>query len=119
MTSSSIADTILDLFSTIDSGKWDRLGDLFTPDAVYRRPGFEEMRGIESITRFYEHGRLISSGDHTISGIVVDGGRAACWGRLSGRLKSGDHIEVEFADVYIMAHSRIVERTSYFYAPLA
>jgi ketosteroid isomerase-like protein len=119
MSSHSPADTITDLFTVIDSSEWERLGDVFVPDAVYRRPGFETMHGLDRIAVFYEHGRRIASGVHTLAGIVTDGRRGACWGRLAGRLVDGEPIEVEFADVYTFAGSRISERTSYFHTPMA
>lgn len=119
MTSPSPAATIVALFTLIDSGKWERFPDVFTSDARYRRPGFETMRGLDRIIDFYRHGRRIASGQHVLTGIVAEDGRAACWGRLSGRLNDGEPIDVEFADVYLLVDSRISERTSYFHTPMA
>jgi hypothetical protein len=111
--------TIVALFTLIDSGGWERFADVFASDAVYRRPGFETMHGLARIIAFYRHGRRIASGRHVLAGIVAEDGRAACWGRLTGRLKDGEPIEVEFADVYLFTDSRISERTSYFHTPMA
>lgn len=107
------------LFSIIDAQRWDRLGEVLAVDAVYRRPGFPEMRGLARIDRFYRGERVIASGTHTIDSLLCHGAAAACWGHLDGTLVDGRSVLLEFADVYGMNGDRILTRTSYFFAPLA
>jgi ketosteroid isomerase-like protein len=119
MTAPGPESTIRNLFSVIDAGSWERLGDVIAVEAVYRRPGSEPMKGLARIAHFYEHERTIASGVHGITDVLVVDQQSACWGRLRGHLVDGRPVDLEFADVYRLVDSKIVERTSYFFTPLA
>lgn len=117
----------LDYYEFVDSGDLTGLLDWFAPDAEYRRPGYEPMRGTEQLRAFYHGARVIDSGRHEVDAMTVDtssgDGRVAARGRFSGRLKDGTDVEVGFADFidYRLDADgtlRAVLRITYFDAPV-
>ena len=108
---------IHELFRAIDSREWHQLRDFLHPDIVYVRPGYLPFEGIERVLTFYEHERVIASGAHTLTTVVVSDDHAACCGRFVGMHRDGGAIDEEFADVYELAGPLIVRRQSYFFRP--
>ncbi|MCX5407105.1 MULTISPECIES: nuclear transport factor 2 family protein [unclassified Streptomyces] len=105
------------LFQVIDSRSWDRLGEVFAPDAVYERPGYPALEGLDRIRRFYEHERIITSGAHEVSQVTGGLAAAACWGRFQGADKDGKTLDEAFADTYLVRDGRIERRKTFFYRP--
>jgi hypothetical protein len=60
---------------------------------------------------------VIAEGTHQLASVVVEGDRAACWGRFVGRHRDGADIDVSFADFYELRNGRIRARRSFFYQP--
>ena len=111
-------DTIVhELFDAIDSNRWERLPELFDAEVVYERPGYEPFRGLERLDRFYREERVIASGRHHLTGVVVGDGQAACWGRFVGVHRDGSPLDVDFADTYELADGRIRLRKTFFFRP--
>ncbi|MFJ8312813.1 MULTISPECIES: nuclear transport factor 2 family protein [unclassified Streptomyces] len=106
---------VADLFAIIDERRWDDLPDVFALDCVYERPGYDPLTGLADIDHFYRHTRIISSGRHQVDRVVSDLGSAACWGRFTGRERSGQPLEEGFADAYLVRGGKIVHRTTYFF----
>lgn len=105
-------------YAAVDADEVDTLLDLFTDDCVYRRPGYEPIRGRDAMERFYRGERVIESGSHTLSELMVDGAHAAVHGRFEGVLRDGTHKQVGFADFYrFTGDGRAAERTTYFHVP--
>jgi ketosteroid isomerase-like protein len=105
------------LFEVIDGRQWERLGEVFAPDVVYERPGYEPFTGLERLGRFYRDERIIASGSHHLASVVVEEERAACWGRFLGTSRDGHPIDERFADFYDLSDGRIRRRTSFFFRP--
>lgn len=106
-------------YATVDSAQPIGVVELFTEDAVYRRPGYQPMRGRQALREFYGGERVIASGRHTITRIFDDGAdQVAVEGRFTGQLRDGSQVDLGFADVFILRGSLITERTTYFEAPL-
>jgi ketosteroid isomerase-like protein len=108
---------IRDMFHRIDARDWQGLPAFFTEDVVYERPGYEPIQGIEDLLHFYREVRIIGSGAHQLSHIVVDSESGATWGRFTGLHRNGKPLDVRFADVYTFEDGRIKTRVSYFFEP--
>lgn len=106
-----------DLFRAIDAREFDRLHDVCHPEIVYERPGYESFSGMDRLLKFYREERIIASGDHHLTAVLVDGTHGACWGRFLGKHRDGSDIDVEFADTYEIEDGRIRRRKSFFYVP--
>ena len=105
------------LFSSIDAREWQGLRGKFCTDAVYERPGYEAIVGLDNILDFYANVRVIASGKHILTRIVVEDGGGACWGRFVGKHKNGSDLDERFADAYTFESGKIKNRTSYFFRP--
>ncbi|WBB80956.1 nuclear transport factor 2 family protein [Micromonospora sp. WMMD882] len=113
------ARTVRDYFGLIDAG--DLLGSvaLFTPDAVYHRPGHAPMVGQDRIAHFYRKLRPIRSGAHTLDAVIVDDRGVATHGGFRGVGLDGNPIDLRFADFFEFdAAGGITRRETYFSAPL-
>ncbi|MFI5616752.1 nuclear transport factor 2 family protein [Streptomyces sp. NPDC051567] len=103
------------LFQVIDSRRWDLLGEVFAPDAVYERPGYPALEGLDRIRHFYEHERVITSGAHEVGHVTSGPGAVACWGRFRGADRAGTPLDEGFADTYLVHDGRIGHRKTFFY----
>lgn len=102
-------------YETVDSGDAEATIALFAPDAVYRRGGYEPMRGAD-IGEFYRGARIIASGRHTLHEILAEEDSAAGHGVFEGTLKDGRETSIGFADFFRFdAGGLITARTSYFF----
>lgn len=111
----SLTELVQRYYSTVDAGDPGATSALFASDARYDRPGYPTMIG-EQITEFYHGERVIESGAHSLTEILIEGDRAATRGTFKGRLKNGTEVSVGFADFFLFDVSGlIVERTTYFY----
>ena len=109
---------ILDYFRAVDACDIAAVLSSFAPDSEYERPGYPAIHGHDELRRFYEHDRVIASGQHVIERVVVEGDTGACWGRFTGRLRDGAAVDVRFADVYTFEAGKIKTRRTHFYAPV-
>ncbi|MCH0538528.1 nuclear transport factor 2 family protein [Streptomyces sp. MUM 203J] len=105
------------LFQVIDSRSWDELGDVLTEDAVYERPGYPALEGLDRIRTFYEHERIITEGRHEVDQVTGSLGAAACWGRFQGVSRDGTSLDEGFADTYLVRDGKIERRKTFFYRP--
>ena len=114
-----MSDTTLvhDLFRAIDSREFERLREICHPEVTYERPGYEAFHGIDRLLKFYREERIIASGEHRLTAVLVDPSYGACWGRFVGKHRNGEDIDVEFADTYEIEDGRIRRRKSFFYVP--
>lgn len=106
-------------YEVVDAGDVDGVLDIFTDDATYCRPGYEPMVGREALRAFYSGERVIESGRHSVTSLLIDGDEAFVRGEFNGVLKDGSDTHLEFADFFRFgAGERIAYRQTYFYAPL-
>jgi len=113
-----IREAVLSFYETVDTRTPHDVVALFSPTAVYRRPGYPPMVGSEKLLAFYDGGRVIAAGAHTIETVVVDGSRAAVQGRFDGLLRDGQQIRLRFAEFFCFDDGGLVaERDTYFDAP--
>jgi ketosteroid isomerase-like protein len=107
------------LYELIDAGDIPAMLELFTEDATYRRPGYDPLVGRDELERFYRHERIISEGVHTPELVLVNGEHIAVHGRFRGMLKSGNSVEIEYAEFFtVTPEGRFATRETYFFAPL-
>ena len=106
-----------DLFRAVDSREFERLREICHPDVTYARPGYEPFEGIERLLKFYREERVIASGKHHLTAVLVNDTHGACWGRFLGTHKNGSPIDVEFADTYELEDGQIKRRKSFFFVP--
>ncbi|MFJ9418933.1 nuclear transport factor 2 family protein [Streptomyces sp. NPDC101227] len=111
---------VREYYRLVDATDVPGLIALFTEDAVYRRPGYAPMRGHRGLRAFYTGERVIESGRHTVTSVVVQGERSAVTGVFEGVLKDGSEVSLEFADFFLHddADQRFRRRDTYFFAPL-
>lgn len=105
------------LFEVVDSQQWDRLADVFHPNAVYERPGYKPLVGRDAVIDFYRNIRIISSGQHQLADCIEEGNVAACHGRFTGLSRTGEELDEQFADFYSFEDDLIRTRKSYFFRP--
>ncbi|HTK10150.1 MAG TPA: nuclear transport factor 2 family protein [Ktedonobacteraceae bacterium] len=108
---------IRNLFRVVDARDWNSMQAFFCEDVIYERPGYDAIVGFENLLHFYEHVRMIASGNHELEHIVIDEERGSCWGRFVGVNKEGMPLDERFADVYLFENGRIKQRCSYFFRP--
>jgi hypothetical protein len=81
---SDIRALALKYYATVDAGDPEATTALFAADATYDRPGYDTFAG-PAIGEFYRGDRIIVSGAHTVTEVVVDGNRAATRGEFNGK----------------------------------
>lgn len=112
-----LSTVITELFLAIDRRDWNAFAELFHPDIVYERPGYDAFSGIERLLRYYREERILAAGEHYIERIVIDDDYGACWGRFVGVKKDGTPADVLFSDIYCFEQGKIKTRRSYFFSP--
>ncbi|MFF7636874.1 nuclear transport factor 2 family protein [Kitasatospora sp. NPDC008050] len=105
------------LFHIVDTRDWEELSEVFAEDAVYERPGYEPLKGLTRISHFYTHERIIASGRHAVDHVTAGHEAAACWGRFRGESNTGDLLDEQFADTYVLVDGKIAHRKTFFYRP--
>lgn len=106
---------VRDMFEVIDGAQWDRLGAYLAPGIVYERPGYEPLKGIDEVLRFYRDVRIVARGRHELWRIVAADEATICWGRFTGTSKRGESLDERFADIYIVSDRKVATRTTYFF----
>lgn len=116
---SDFPQTVRRYYELVDADDTAGLVALFSPDAEYRRPGYEPLVGRERIEEFYRAERVIAHGRHTIEQLVVDEDSVAVRGGFAGTLRDGAPVRAEFADFFRPdPQGRFASRVTYFYTPL-
>ena len=106
-------------YRLVDDGDVSALVQLFAPDAVYERPGYEPLKGRDALTRFYRDTRIIASGRHTVQETICDGSGVAVRGEFTGTLKSGARVQLRFADFFDIDPAGLFRRReTYFFQPM-
>lgn len=106
-------------YRRVDAGDVGGVLDLFAPDAVYRRPGYDPMRGRGDLETFYRNERVIENGTHTVVTVTEQLPRVVVSGEFTGTLKDGKQVVLEFADFFTVGpDGRFSRRETYFYSPL-
>ena len=100
-------------YASVDDQQLEILFSLFHQDIVYTR-GSQTIEGMDAFKRFYQEGRVIHKGRHTLHHILVDYPGAAIQGHFSGILKDGEAVEIEFADFFRFEKGKIIWRETYF-----
>jgi len=112
--------TVHRLYELIDANDIPAMLDLFADDATYHRPGYDPILGRVQLERFYRQDRIIREGEHTPAVVLANGSDVAVHGRFRGVLKSGEPLELRYAEFFTMApDGRFASRQTYFFAPLA
>lgn len=105
-------------YQSVDSGDLRGLLQLFRTDAVYLRPGYAPLTGVEALQSFYESERMIADGLHRICSTVQGDQEIAVRGEFEGRLKSGALVSIGFSDFFRFDENGLfAERRTYFDTP--
>jgi ketosteroid isomerase-like protein len=107
-------------YRLVDLGDLDALVDLFAEDAEYHRPGYSPISGRAQIRSFYEHHRVIETGEHVVDSLLSNGCDIAVRGSFEGALKDGSEVSLQFADFFQLRQEdqRFVRRDTFFFVPL-
>ncbi|MBM0278956.1 nuclear transport factor 2 family protein [Micromonospora tarensis] len=113
------AEQVRRYYRLVDQDDVAGLVALFAEDAVYRRPGYEQLTGRAQLREFYRNRRVIAHGRHVLRRMTVAGDDVTVEGSFGGTLRDGRQVEVEFADIFVL-NTRLLfqRRTTYFFAPL-
>ncbi|MFB4421393.1 nuclear transport factor 2 family protein [Streptomyces sp. QL37] len=112
-------DRIRRYYELVDVDDVPGLVNLFTEEAVYRRPGYEPLVGRTDLERFYREDRVIREGRHVVSTLLLDGDDAAVHGTFSGTLRDGREVDLRFADFFTFSEAdAFCCRETFFFAPL-
>jgi ketosteroid isomerase-like protein len=114
---SGIEQIVRRYYAAIDCGNIDEVLDLFAADAHYERPGYAPIEGREQLRHFYTRDRVLVGGRHMLDVVVSDAERVSCYGRYVGATRSGESVDVRFADFHRVVDERIAERCTFFFAP--
>ncbi|GHG06310.1 hypothetical protein GCM10017783_18640 [Deinococcus piscis] len=116
MTEQEARELIERLFGVIDGTHFDELGQVFAQEAVYERPGYEPLRGLDRIEQFYRYERIIGAGQHQVAAVTCSAaGDAVAVGLFRGESRDGQPLKERFADVYRVSGGKIIHRTTYFF----
>jgi len=106
-------------YSCVDRNDVDGLVALFQNDAVYRRPGYPEMKGREAMAAFYRRGRKFRAGSHDFTAVLDTGIHVAVHGEFHGELHDGTPMDLRFADFFEVGEDGLfARRDTYYFAPL-
>jgi ketosteroid isomerase-like protein len=122
MTASEVTtqvDLVLSYYNNIDAGDIPAALACFGSTAVYRRPGYDPLVGRAAIEKFYAATRVVGPGKHQIEAIIESGDEVAVRGRFDGSLQDGSALHARWGDFWRFAEGKVVERNSYFDAPVA
>jgi uncharacterized protein len=108
------ADSVRRYYELVDAGRVNELLALFHDEIVYERQGTPGIRGVVAMRRFYEHGRIISGGRHTIDQVLADGPWVAIRGHFTGTLKDGSKVDLRFTDWHRFREGLIDRRETLF-----
>jgi ketosteroid isomerase-like protein len=108
---------VRDYYTNIDSRDIPAALACFAGDAVYRRPGYDELVGLAAIEDFYRNTRDLGAGGHVIDSVVGSGHEVAVRGRFEGEYRDGTPLRVRFADFWLFSGEKVVERNSYLFQP--
>ncbi|WP_371478785.1 nuclear transport factor 2 family protein [Kitasatospora sp. NBC_00315] len=120
-TSRTAEDQVRTYYDLVDAGDVAGLVALFTPEAVYFRPGYElPFAGHAEIAAFYTSGRIIDTGSHSLAQVVTDRNGVAVHGEFRGILKDGTRVAFRFADFFALAaDGRFSRRDTFYFMPPA
>lgn len=90
---------VRDYYEFVDDEAYDDLCALFSADVRYERPGQPPIEGMADFRAFYEEGRPLDDGEHTVHTVLVDSDTAAVRGTFRGT-QDGDPVEFGFADFH-------------------
>lgn len=110
----SLSAVVRQYYENIDRQDIQTALSCFRPDAVYHRPGYDAMLGLNAICAFYQEYRVISTGRHELESLIEKGEMVAVQGRFHGTLLSGETSSVRFADFWRFSDFLVVERDTYF-----
>lgn len=112
-------DLVLGYYTNIDAGDVPAALECFASTAVYRRPGYEPLVGAAAIAQFYDDTRVVGPGKHVVEAIVESADEIAVRGRFDGTFRDGSALHARWGDFWRFENGRVVERNSYFDAPVA
>ncbi|GAA2258526.1 nuclear transport factor 2 family protein [Streptomyces atrovirens] len=106
-------------YELVDAGDVAELVALFSPKAVYRRPGYDPLVGRRALERFYRSQRVIKKGRHTLATVLMERDGAAVHGSFAGTLHDGSEVSLRFADFFTFSASGAFRtRDTFFFTPL-
>ncbi len=100
-------------YELVDRGDLEGVLALFSPDAVYDRPGHGRIQGADALRHFFLHERKLVSSRHDIRRFITDGDWVVAEGVAEARTEDGDEVKVAFVDVFRIEGDLIVERRGY------
>jgi ketosteroid isomerase-like protein len=114
----SLKNTIRRFLGAVDAQDWKAVESLLHPAAEFEMPGQLPFRGREKVMSYYTGAaRPVVSSEHNLEAIVVDGNRAACWGRVTGKRKDGSEASILFTEVMQFEDGKIRKLRAYVCEP--
>jgi ketosteroid isomerase-like protein len=117
--SGQLSTVVTGYYRSIDDGNLESALACFAPHAVYRRPGYDAFIGFDAIIAFYRLDRVIAAGRHVLESIVEVEDTVAVRGSFRGTSRAGSPVALRFADFWRFTDGGVIERNTYFDAPVA
>jgi ketosteroid isomerase-like protein len=112
-----LQDTVRRFLRAVDEQDWKAVESLLHPSAEFEMPGQLPFRGRERVMGYYGSARPVVSSEHVLEAIIVDGNRAACWGRVTGQRKDGSEASILFTEVMQFEDGKIRRLRAYVCEP--
>ena len=110
---------VREYYRRVDADDIEGLIALFSPEAIYRRPGYEPICGRQELEVFYRKDRVIARGRHSVESVICDDLLGAVQGSFEGDLRNGDSVRLRFADFFTAGSDHLfTRRDTYFFQPL-
>lgn len=91
----------------VDSGRYDELLPLLSEKLVYQTIG-PPIVGPSKLIQYYKDTRVVGSGTHEVTDIIVEGSKAAILLRMKQVMKDGSKREFEAVDLFTFEGDKIV-----------
>jgi uncharacterized protein len=106
---------INETYAIIDTAAYSRLEEVFDPNVVYERPGFDSIFGLVALREFYFTLRDVSTGTHELFEFFECERGVATYGEFHGRSKKGRKLHEQFVDVFLFGRDLVVARKTFFF----
>jgi ketosteroid isomerase-like protein len=105
-------------YSLVDEQRFAELTQMFAENVTYQRPGYEPIIGRDALIEFYENQRVIRSGKHIVSELIVSRNKVAVQGEFNGILNAGKTVQLRFADFFTVDSAGLFDRRdTFFFTP--
>ncbi len=113
MTERTTRDVVLTYFESVNAGDWQTWLSLFADDATLEEP-MGKIEGIAALTDGTKVlAKVYSSFENKLLSFFVDGDQACAQTHISAVTASGEAVEVDVCNVYLVQNGKIQQQKNY------